>query len=135
MVRAKVIVVFSALFLIVMFAGAIFLLIFLDNNRERVSPDPAPSATRDTHKKDGVDAEIYQYKKGKCLIINRLDCPPGWGPITVLKCEDKLEKCESKYEALQKFCNVNCEEDLEACQQDLQYVRENCFYSKMGLYL
>ena len=73
---------------------------------------------------EGASTDVIQYRRGKCLIINRLACPPGWGPISVLQCEEKLDKCQGNYEALQKFCNVNCQEDLEACLLDLQYEKE-----------
>lgn len=86
---------------------------------------------------EGVESNIIQYKKGKCLIVNKLNCPPGWGPISIMKCEEKLSECQGNYEAIQKFCDVNCQESLEACLLDLQYEKEKRLYGEpyLGYYL
>jgi hypothetical protein len=86
--------------------------------------------TTKTLETEGASSDVIHYKKGKCLIINRLQCPPGWGPVTVLKCEEKLSECQGNYEALQKFCNVNCQEDLEVCYDELRQAKDYCYSSQ-----
>jgi hypothetical protein len=77
------------------------------------------------------DQSIINYKKGKCLVINRFDCPKGWGPSHVKDCEVKLERCDMLYDSLQKFCNVQCEEELIECQEEMRRLNDSYYYDNL----
>ena len=124
--------IFLALIMFIL-AFALFYFIFIKRSTEEevafssqqeISETIDPIIEKETTLKD---QSVIQYKKGKCLIINRFDCPSSWGPATVRDCEEQLDVCEEKHKALQKFCNPYCEEELESCQEELYRTKSSWF--------
>lgn len=90
-----------------------------------------PPVDTDTNRPAPQKPSIIQYKHGKCLVINKIDCPPDWCPPFACApgCQDDLNKCQENYKTIQKFCDVNCQENLDECLQMLTETRNHYWYS------
>ena len=69
---------------------------------------------------------VYSNDGKRCVVINRLACPPGWGPQGSSD-DEELEECSDALEGIKKWCDPNCQENLEECLVEVQRVREECY--------
>jgi hypothetical protein len=83
---------------------------------------------RDDRSLDGHSSTLLKYKKDKCLIINKWDCPPGWCPPYQCSpgCQEDLAECETNLEGIKEWCDPACHEALEECYTDLRN-GNNCY--------